>query len=354
MRFPRVLLLLLAFAIVLAACGQPKKDSEVEPEEPEEEQTIDFEEEEELPPPFTTLFTGESIEVEITNRPVAVMVENQYHARPQTGLDQADLIYEILAEGDITRFVAIYQSKEPEIIGPVRSIRPYYIELGEALDALIIHAGWSPAAQNILTREKNLAYINEVKGGDHVYFWRSKDRKAPHNVYTSMENIRKGAADKQYREEWENRGLSFYEADETIPGDDVQQLNIRYIGKYVVTYEYDEDEGAFWRSMEGEPHVDKETEEQLKAANIIIGRTSHQVLDNVGRRAVNVHGPGEGYLVQKGKVREITWELKDGLVRAYIDGVEQKLVPGHTWIQLVPNNAEITFKSADDEQDAQT
>lgn len=78
------------------------------------------------------------------------MVENAPQARPQTGLDQADIVYEILAEGEITRFVSVFQSHEATTIGPVRSIRPYFVEIGDALDAVIVHAGWSQEAMDMM------------------------------------------------------------------------------------------------------------------------------------------------------------------------------------------------------------
>ncbi|HEY0827540.1 MAG TPA: DUF3048 C-terminal domain-containing protein, partial [Bacilli bacterium] len=82
----------------------------------------------------------------------------------------------------------------------------------------------------------------------------------------------------------------------------------------------------------------------LSAANILICYTPHKILDNVGRRAVDVFGPGTGYLIQHGQRQEITWEQKDGLIRAYIGGVEQGMVPGQTWIQVVPEGSVIEFE----------
>ena len=92
-----------------------------------------------------------------------------------------------------------------------------------------------------------------------------------------------------------------------------------------VEYEYDEEKETYLRNMLGEPHVDKEAEEQIEAANIMIIAATHRVVDNVGRREINVYGPGKGWIVQKGKVREIVWERKDGIIRPYINGEEVPL-----------------------------
>ena len=341
--------LVLVLAFTVAACGGGKnaKIPEDTPQnissEPEDVDVVAEEPVEEPAKPYREPLTGRPTDVEKLDRPAAVIVENQFHARPQSGLHLADIVYEILAEGDITRFVAFYQSQAPDIIGPVRSIRPYFIQLSHAMDALIYAAGWSPAAKEMLLNGQ-YAFVNEVHGGDHVYFWRSKERKAPHNVYTSMENIRKGAQDKKYRTEWKPPELSFYGENEQPEGSAAQTVGIRYIGSYRVTYEYDAAAGVYLRSMEGEPHTDKETGTRLTAANVLICRADHRILDKEGRREINVKGPGSGYLAQGGKMREITWELKDGLIRAYADGVELKLVPGQTWIHVVPQNAEVTFE----------
>jgi hypothetical protein len=92
---------------------------------------------------LTFPLTGLKSQQLVKTRPFAVMVENAPAARPQSGLGQADVVYEILAEGEVTRFAAVFQSHEAKVIGPVRSIRPYFVEIGAALDAVIVHAGWS-------------------------------------------------------------------------------------------------------------------------------------------------------------------------------------------------------------------
>ncbi len=290
--------------------------------------------------PFTGL--GSDMEQATKIRPVMVMVENQAKARPQTGLDEADLVYEILAEGEITRFVTIFQSKSPKVIGPVRSIRPYFIEIGDALDALIVHAGFSPEAIKMINSRK-LPHFDEIYG-DGAYYWRDKIRKAPHNLYTSIELIRKGADNRKITNEWNGTGLVFLPRDHFFSGLPMRKVTINYIQGYQVYYEYDETTQLYKRFMAGLPHKDKESDVQLTAANILICFTPHKILDKVGRRAVDVFGPNTGYLIQHGQRQEITWEQKDGLIRAYIGGVEQGMVPGQTWIQVVPEGSVIEFE----------
>src|SRR5690625_5077049 len=132
--------LILLLSLVVACNG----DEEEVVEDPEEEEDIELEEEVEdgvATPEFVYPFTGEEVESEVTNRALAVMVNNHTAARPQTGLVNADIVYEFLAEGAITRFLAIYQSEIPEVVGPVRSARSYYIETAKAHDAIYIYHG---------------------------------------------------------------------------------------------------------------------------------------------------------------------------------------------------------------------
>lgn len=293
--------------------------------------------------PFRYPLTGLGSDVEVKARPMMFMVENQAKARPQDGLQHADIVYEILAEGEITRFVAVYQSQEAEVIGPVRSIRPYFVQLGYGLDSLVVHAGWSQDAMNELVAKK-VNHFDEVYG-DGAYYWRDKTRKAPHNLYSSTELIRKGALKKKFREEWKGPSLTFYSERETpvITGQPATSIKIPYIQGYTVGYEYDAVNSKYNRVMAGELHKDKTTGTQLTADNILICFSKHKILDNAGRRDVDIYGPGEGYIIQQGQLRNMTWENKDGVIRAYIDGQEAELLPGQTWIQVVPIGSEMEY-----------
>ena len=341
-------LLLLSLTIPLAAgCAQQKTVAPVvEDPVPTDPLQEEAEVEEELIAPYTYPLTGVPTEELVTERPIVVMVENSPAARPQTGLHEADLVYEVLAEGDITRFIAVYHSVKSEEIGPVRSIRPYFVQLGWALDGILVHAGWSQEAMNLMAKHK-LNHLDQVYG-DHDFYWRDKSRKAPHNLYTSTELVRKGAEARKFRDEWEKQPiLTFAGADAGEPaGDPAPSVTIPYIGGYTVGYTYDEAAKTYLRSMKGEPHNDKKTGERLTATNVMIVEAKHRIVDSVGRREVDVFGPGKGFLLQGGKKREIVWELQDGLIRAYEkegDLLDIALLPGKTWIQIVPDAGRVTF-----------
>lgn len=342
-----VLVLMVALVLTVAGCGGKTADAPpvVEENDPEPLPAVpEPEPEPEKPPakPYAFPLTGIGTDEEAKTRPIAVLVENSPRARPQDGLHKADLVYEILAEGEITRFVAVYQSQEADVIGPVRSLRPYYAQIGHGLDAMIVHAGWSQEAINYV-REHKLAHFDQVYG-DHNYYWRDNSRKKPHNLYTKTELIREGAEKKKYRKEWNEVKLLFHPDGEEWPaieGEPAKSVTVHYIAGYHVGYEYDETEGRYNRLLKGEPHVDKTSGDRLKADNILVLYAKHKILDNVGRRQVDVTGPGSGYLIQKGVMREIVWERKEGAIRPYIDGEEVPLVPGQTWIQIVPEGSKV-------------
>lgn len=297
----------------------------------------------ETPAPYVFPLTGLPSEQEAKSRPFMVMVENSPIARPQTGLDQADIVYEILAEGEITRFVAVFQSHAAKAIGPVRSIRPYFVEIGDALDAVIVHAGWSQDAMDIMAGRK-LAHLDQVYGDD-AYYWRSADRKAPHNLYTSVDKMKQGAEARKFRKEWNGPILTFAKDRKTaLQGQPVMRIQIPYIQGYEVSYEYDSAAGMYKRFMEGKPHDDKETGKQLTATNVLVLESKHRILDKEGRRDVDVFGPGKGVMLQQGVAQDVTWERKGGMIRAYSGGKEVPLIPGTTWVQVVPEGTGIKLQ----------
>ncbi len=350
----RLLLMGACTAAVLAACGQtasPYGEPGLPPDaSPAASIGATAAPATPTPAPFRYPLTGLGSQTEMVTRPYMVMVENAPQARPQSGLQQADIVFEILAEGEITRFVSVFQSQPAETIGPVRSIRPYFVELGEMLDAVIVHAGWSQDAMNLLQSHK-LNHLDQVYG-DHAFYWRATDRKAPHNLYTSTAKIAEGAEARKFRKEWQQKGLLFTaqtgassaassSAGTTSPATRVQ---IPYIRGYVVSYDYDTSKGTYLRSMDGQPHKDKETGDQLHTRNLLVLETKHAVLDKEGRRSVNVTGPGKGMLIQEGKALEVTWRQKDGMLRVYAGDSEVPLLPGNTWVQVVPEGSALQIE----------
>ncbi|MFB9324464.1 DUF3048 domain-containing protein [Paenibacillus aurantiacus] len=283
--------------------------------------------------------TGLPADREVTARPIAVMINNMGKARPQSGLPHADVIWEVLAEGGITRLVAIFQSDEfKDPIGPIRSIRPYLIELGESYGGVLVHAGGSPDAYAILQRQHK-EHLDEITNAGS-YFWRESFRKAPHNLYSNLEKIRAGALKKAYATDVLAPIHPFSEAGGTTGGSAATKVDISFMLKsYRVSYAYDAATGLYARSINGKPHTDLTTKEQLKATNLVLMGTAHKVLDDVGRLEVDMESGGPAKLIQKGLAVDAQWERGvDGVIRIMKDGSELPLVPGRTFYHVVPNS----------------
>jgi hypothetical protein len=334
---PLLSLLLLSLAM-LAACSQPVTT----PPAPEQPPAPTVEQPQPTEPPkptyaYTAPLTGLGTNEPIDNRPVMVMINNAPQARPQSGLDKADIVYEVLAEGEMTRFLAIYHSQKPEVIGPVRSIRPYFIQIGVGFDAVMIHAGGSPEALETLARSDYSA-VNEISNSR--YFWREKFRKAPHNLYTDPGLIAQAIQDKGMRATSELPSFPFLPSDATITeGAPAEKIDVTYHSLNKISYSYDAASKKYRRFTAGKPHIDLTTNQQLSVTNLLVIASRHRILDREGRRQVDVVGPGDGYLFQQGKARKIKWKRSGGVIRAYADAQltqELPLLPGNTWINIVP------------------
>ncbi|TVY07002.1 DUF3048 domain-containing protein [Paenibacillus cremeus] len=302
------------------------------------------------PPPaapavYRAPLTGLELKQKAVGRPVMVMVNNHPSARPQSGLTQADVLYECLAEGEITRIVAVFQSRSfADPIGPVRSIRPYFIEMGKGLDAVQVHAGGSPDAYAQLEREK-IDELDEITNAG-PYFWRETFRKAPHNLYTNLEKIHAGMAKRGLNGSGSDAPVFRFaptdaEAVETMgaQAQGAKKVDVTFLlSSYVVSYAYDEASHLYKRSINGVKHIDLNNNEQLTAANVIVMGTDHKVLDNEGRLDVRLTGTGQAKLFQQGKVKDVQWkrEKESDPVRYYDQGREISLVPGQTHVLIVP------------------
>ncbi|WP_405106919.1 DUF3048 domain-containing protein [Paenibacillus sp. FSL K6-1217] len=274
-------------------------------------------------------------------RPLAVMINNAPAARPQSGISEADILYEVLAEGGITRLIGIFQSHSGVVkIGPIRSIRPYLLDIGESYSGITVHAGGSPAAYAILQREKK-ADMDEI-GRAGAYFWRDKERKAPHNLYSNAAKLREGAAKLGYAESVKVPGFLFHDPDYIpVEGDPVLALSVNFLLKsYNVGYKYDAEQRIYARWVNGKPHLDLNNARPVEAANIIVMGSDHKVLDDIGRLQVDTELGGEAVLLQRGVALKGKWSRSPGDVIRFVkqDGKEALMFPGITHILIVPNS----------------
>lgn len=342
MKMKKWAVFVLAFLLLLSGCSNKEKDKEPVKKEKTVTQTETEKEQPEEKPvaPYSYPLTGVGSETSTDTRAVAVMINNHPKARPQSGLTKADLIYEILAEGDITRFLAVFQSEKPKNIGPVRSARDYYIFLAKGLNALYIAHGYSPEAKKLLNRN----YIDNLNGivYDGTLFKRSKTRKAPHNSYITYENILKGAKQKKYSMEKGPAPFTFLTEDEmkNITGADAKSVKIKYSNGGISNskFEFDAATGKYKRFSGDEQTVDLETKEPVLVDNIFIVEAKHRIIDSYGRREIDLESGGKAYLLQKGKVNQVEWKKKNGEIVPVKNGADVPLVQGKTWINVIPTN----------------
>ena len=279
-------------------------------------------------------------EIKTDARAVAVMVNNHPKARPQSGLNKADIVYELLAEGDVTRFLAVFQSEKPENIGPVRSARDYYIELAKGLDALFIAHGYSEEAKKMLES----GYVDNLNGMvyDGTLFKRSSDRQAPHNSYITYENVLKGATDKKYSMNQSPPGFKFLTEEESksVTGDEAKSVMVSYSSgsTFDSIYEFDASIGKYKRYSDGVETIDHVTKEPILLDNLFIIETTHVVINDVGHKKIDLKSGGSGYLLQMGKVMEVEWKNDNGIIVPVRNGEVVPFVQGKTWVNVIPTN----------------
>lgn len=299
-------------------------------------------EKKEDPKPTTVAsnMTGLQVDPSVNERPVtAIMIENSMEARPQSGLYQADVVFEAIAEGGITRFVALYQDSEPDYIGPVRSARPYYMQWMLGFDAAYAHAGGSAEALSLINqwRVKDLPHHNS-------YFWRVNSRAAPHNLYTSIAKLReyetaKGFGKANYtplpRKEKESKAAT--------PTARTIDLNISS-ANYNVHYDYDPATNTYKRSEGGAPHTDEKSGGQI-APKVVVALIMPQGKNGIYYTYQTI-GSGQVFIFQDGIVTTGTWKKDSNnanLTFTDANGAELKLNPGQTWFTALGETSRVTY-----------
>lgn len=277
-------------------------------------------------------------------RPIAVVIENSITAYPQAGLIHSDLIYEVMVEGGITRFIAMYHSglQEDTVLGPLRSVRHDFYELTQEYDAVMIHSGGSPKAYALI-QSKQVKDIDEITMGGP--FYRSKDRRAPHNLYASVRNLKAFSVKKGYKDDSELQPLPFYTTEEPA-GEPADVVNIAYHAKYGVKYEYSRDAGEYKRFMRGKPHIDHTTGVHLSANNVVIQFAKHKSTDKEDRQEIDLVGEGKGFIAQNGVYTPIVWKKASAAARTILyteDGKEVLFVPGKTFWHIVPTGVKVEW-----------
>lgn len=292
--------------------------------------------------------TGVQVAPELAEQPItAVVIENHTDARPQSGLSQAGVVYEALAEGGITRFLAFFLDDKPKEVGPIRSIRTYFVDWALEFNAPVAHVGGNIDALDIINPLR-MKDMNEFAHGS--YFYRTRDRYAPHNMYSTIDKL--WALEKKLGYDGKSDFTSTLRVTKETPATTLDHPNIHinysYNG-YQVDYAYAAATNDYARSLAGQPHTDRNTNQQIRVKNVVVQYmpTSYGTT-RIGEQTVIMGTPGSGKAVvfRDGTAIEGTWSKTSHTSRTVFKdagGKEIPLNPGNTWYSIVPVGNLVTY-----------
>lgn len=275
-----------------------------------------------------------------TLRPYAVMIDNDdQNARPQAGVEDAYLVYEMMVEGGASRMMAFFRDVNTAKIGPVRSSRHYFLDYVMEHNAIYVHFGWSPRAQSDL-ESLGLDKINGVLGSDGDIYWRERKFAGDwHSAYTSIEKIKAKADAKGFSTEGKATAIPMQERFSVPAGETHGDIRLTYSGSYRVGYVFDAETNTYLRYINGAPHT-MQSGVQLAPTNVIALEVSNYSLgDGTARQDLATVGSGKGVFFTAGKALPITWSKASRSAETryeLADGSALTLNPGQTFIQLVP------------------
>ena len=287
-----------------------------------------------------------------TDRPIAVMIDNNLNALPQAGLNDAYIVYEMIVEGGETRLMALFKGKDLDKIGPIRSSRHYFLDYALENDALYVHFGWSPQAQNDISK-LGVNNINGITAGENSNaFWRVTDKYAPHNAVTNSVNIEKMAKQRDYSTTSSKKSVLNYVTDEVIleNGINADKVTIPYSTYNTVEYVYNSETKRYTRYSRGDLQTDWNTEQDITTKNIIITFVRNSTLndgENKGRQTLDNIGTRDGYYITNGqaiKIKCIKNSRSSQTVYKDLEGKEINVNDGNTFIQICPIDSDVEFE----------
>ncbi len=295
------------------------------------------------------------------NRPIAVMVENSFAARPQSGLILADLVYEVVDEYGITRFVAIFSSNEAPVVGPVRSARPYYAEIARAFDPIYAFFGTYPECYGVIEKlgMYTLSAMTDRSGNSSITgqapYWRDWSRSSiqEHTAFMSISKLKQKAAQLGYP--LQSDGIPFpYKSDPPLEArGGVTNIHIDFSTHayapqgFDILYVYDRGSNSYLRFMGGSPHKDYDTGHQITAKNVIVMVSDIMgPLDKWGHMSVRTTGSGTAFIFQDGNAIQGSWE-RGNVFAPFIyrdgSGKQVSFTGGSTWVAIVQGPEKVSF-----------
>ena len=296
-------------------------------------------------------------------RPLGIMIENHVDARPQLGISRADIIYEAVAEGGITRYLTIFLCQDAGDIAPVRSARTYYLDWVSEYNAAYAHVGGAntPGPANALGQIRDYGILDMDQFGlGYPTYWRGTDKLAAHNVHTTTTKLWEAAAARDFGpkddkgNQW-NKNFTRWKFKDEEPLDarsDQKPVVVPFWGQnesYTVTWQYDKNTNLYKRFHGTEAHIDPLTHEQLSAKTLIVQfevekRANDGYAD--GHLLYGTIGSGKALIFVDGKVTEGKWSrIYRTSTSKYLDskGNEISLNRGTIWIQTIPVENKVEY-----------
>jgi len=303
----------------------------------------------------------DTVEATPGNRPVAVMVENSFAARPQSGLILADVVFEVVDEYGITRFVAVYSSNEAPMVGPVRSSRPYYADIAKSFNPVYAFFGTYPQCYGYIESLglQVLSAMTDRSGYSNITgqapYWRDWTRSSiqEHTAFMSVASLKQKAAQLGYSLEG---GLPFpYKGDPSLDArGGVTNIHVSFAthayapGGFDSFYIYDRASNSYIRYMGGYPHIDYNTGQQITTKNIVVMVSDIEgPLDQYGHMAVRTVGNGTAFIFQDGQAIQGSWQrgsVHEPFVYRDGSGKQIQFTSGATWIAIVQGADKVTWQ----------
>lgn len=315
------------------------------------------------------------------DRPLAIMIENHPDARPQSGLSYADVVFEAVAEGGVTRFMALYYCGAQRFdvaVAPVRSARSYFIDWASGFNfPLYVHVGGAnlPGPADALGQINDYGWgqendLNQFSIGYPTFFRNTnrlgRDVATEHTMESSTEMLWEYAAEERgwtnmaparrvgrttYKEEDWKDGFTPWSFQDEVPADgSVTTLSYEFwdgFAQWGVSWDYNKETDMYMRSMAGEPHIDLNNDKQIAAANVVVLFTTEKgPIDELKHMLYTTTGTGKALIFKNGEEISGRWSKKtreDELVFTDNKGAELELARGLTWISVVGTGTEVTY-----------